>query len=313
MRTLTMIPIALVAFLMLYAFWDLKINAFKPPVPVDQLGQSNKAVSLILNEHKLALQSELSSVVLPELEASLEAIKSEYGPLSVEYNQALVEAALMLSASERTDLAQKYMTEAVSVSREVYGTNHRETALNLNDLASLAADASGQEYSINAIGYLREALEIRKIVLDEGHAELIASKINLADQLYLHWRAQGTVENLGLNLDEASTLLEEVLQSYSKQATYADPNNTRSVKMLLARTAFGQKDYAKAADLFAETLPEVSTSTDPLNYVIFSDSYAEYITSLKQTDRENEGEKMRNSMVRFLQVKIEAQQQPISD
>ena len=304
MRFLAIIPVVLILAFAGYAFWDLKFNGFVPPVAVDQLAERNPEIDNVMAGHRQALANEMSSAVLPRIEESLEAIKDEYGSESPEYNQALVETALMLSESARTDLAKQYMAEAVEVSRVVYGTNHRETALNLNDLATIKTESEGKNFSDEAIGHLREALEIRLITLDKTHPETVASQVNLADQLYLQWQGGTNLEDT-TSLDESASLLKQVLETYEADTENALPMSKAGAELLYARVSFAQGEYATAEKHFRSTLAAIAPETDPSIYVILSTSYAELITSVKEQGRAEEAEEMRLGIVKYLQAKME--------
>ncbi len=310
MRILSSIPVILMMVFMLYAFWDLKVTGFKPPVPVDALADKNQEIEAIMADHRESLRTEMSSVVLPQIDESLATIVAEYGEFSPEHNQGLIDAALMLSDNARTDLAQTYMAKAVDVSREVYGTDHRETALNLNDLANLTTDANGQNYSEEAISYLRQALDIRKNVLTEDHQERLANEVNLADQLFLEWQAKGSSQEDRSGLDEAASHLEHVIKVHDELGEEANAMNKAGARLLFARVSFYQENYETAATFFEETLAEVSEETDPATYVVLNTSYAEYIVSLMKTGREDEAEKMKLDIVRFIQAAQQAVQSP---
>ncbi len=300
MRFLSSLPLIFMVGLSLYAIWDLKINEYTPPVPTDQLAEKSPEIEAVMVAHREALRTDMSSNVLPQIEQSLKAITEEYGEASPEHNQALIETALMLNANARGDLAEEYMAKAVEVSREVYGTDHRETALNLNDLANLNTDALNQAYSEEAIGYLREAFEIRSKILPDDHPERLANEVNLADQLFLEWQAKGTKEDISA-LNEAGSLLSHVLAVYEAQGENANKADKIAVGLLFARVSFYRDDYETAAEYFSDRLAPVVPETDPSIYMVFTNSYAEYIVSLKKLGRDEEAEKMRSGIMAYLQ------------
>ena len=301
MRLIGILPIVFMVALGLYAFWDLKIDGFQPPVPADKLADSNPEIEAIMAPHREALTTGLSNRIVPQIDESLDLIAEEFGELSPEMNQALVETSIMLSQSSRADLADDYMQRAVDVSREVYGTTHRETALAINDLANLITDAQDLSYSEESIAHLKEAMEIRQAVLPADHPEVIVNEVNLADQLFLQWQNEGLEEDKS-NLDTAAALLSHVMEVHTKQGDDVNAMDKASVQLLFARVAFYRDDFENAAKYFSETLSPVAPETDPATYLVFSNSYAEHITSLNKLGRTEEADKMRADIISYLQT-----------
>ncbi|MCI5043299.1 MAG: tetratricopeptide repeat protein [Aquisalinus sp.] len=301
MRFIGVLPIVFMVGLGLYAFWDLKIDGFQPPVPADKLADSNPEIEAIMAPHREALKTGLSNRIVPQIDESLALIAEEFGETSPEMNQALVETSIMLSQSSRADLADDYMLRAVDVSREVYGTVHRETALALNDLANLITDAQDLSYSEESIGHLQEAMEIRQAVLPADHPEVIVNEVNLADQLFLQWQNEGLEEDKS-NLDTAASLLSHVMSVHAEQADTVNALDKASVQLLFARVSFYRDDFENAAKYFSETLSPVAPETDPATYLVFSNSYAEHITSLSELGQTEEADKMRADIIGYLQA-----------
>lgn len=301
MRFIGILPIVFMVALGLYAFWDLKIDGFQPPVPADRLAQKNPEIEAIMAPHGEALKTGLSNRIVPQIDESLQLVAEEFGENSAEMNQALVDTAIMLSQSSRADLADDYMLRAVNVSREVYGTNHRETALALNDLANLITDAQDLDYSEESIAHLTEAMEIRQNVLPSNHPEVLVNKVNLADQLFLQWQNEGLEENKA-NLDTAASLLTDVMSFHAEQGEDANALDKAGVQLLFARVSFYRDDFENAAQYFDETLSPVAPETDPATYLVFNNAYAEHITALNELGQTEKADQMRANIISFLQT-----------
>ena len=55
MRFLAVIPVILLLAFAGYAYWDLKLNGFEPPVPTDKLAERNAEIDNVMLGHRQAL------------------------------------------------------------------------------------------------------------------------------------------------------------------------------------------------------------------------------------------------------------------
>jgi hypothetical protein len=290
----------LVAF-MGYAIYDHNMgsNAFTPPTANDVFTPLNPEVAAVLKVHEEALATEMTTAVLPQIDETLELIKTEYGEKSVEYTKALSEVALVISEEGRKDLAIPYMTKALELSRAVYGNQHRETALVLNDLASLKIFNSSNNFSPEAIPLLQEAIAIREDTIGDNHPETYGARMTLADMFFLKWQSAGE--------DPASPLLDEgiIVAQKANEAIEADPNaNTlqyMATGLLWGRFAYAKQDYALAKEVYASALPDPTQIEEPAYIILFEAGYSEYIDALRQTGEDDVADKFTADIQAVLQ------------
>lgn len=191
---------------------------------------------------------------LPKLDATLNAISARYGEKSVELSQAATDTGLLLLAKgERYDLAEPYFERALELSREVFGTDHRESGYALHDFAIVRNEASPEPFSKRAEPLIKEAIAVRKRVLGPDHKETAASERTLASFLLASWRRQA-------NPDPASRLLIEAERNVSRALPVLDHTLGRSqfevteLRYLQVEIALAMQDYQRAGVLARELI-----------------------------------------------------------
>lgn len=159
--------------------------------PPAELAERSAAIDAQVRASEPLLAGEGQDDQLRRLDAVLQAIASRYGEVSVESVQAATETGLLLIRHDRYDLAEPYMELALRLSREVFGTDHRETGYALHDLA-IVRDRNRREPFDQAIRPLmEEAIAVRSRTLGRDHQETAASERTFARMLLQAWRRSG--------------------------------------------------------------------------------------------------------------------------
>lgn len=208
------------------------------------------AIARLFKNCAKRIESEGIDAVIPYLDSALAVIETQHGRNSVAYADTLSQIIVLIdrNASGRFDLIKPYSQAAVSVSREIYGMDHRETALSLHTHADVLIGLNKDGWTDEAITLLREATEIRHRVLGADHAVTTSAEGTLARMLFLKWR-QSDGENLESELfEEAERLAKNTHAWCRKQSDKPDANT--GWEKLLGRIAYARGDYESAADYF---------------------------------------------------------------
>lgn len=315
MRFFTSLLVMLMVVFCGYTIWDLKItaaSAFSAPIPQDQLAAATPEVTEIMGRHRDSLATTMSDTVVPQIDESLRVLADEYGENSPQHIQALSEAALMLAAQGRSDLAERYMQAAASGARQTYGDRHRETALILHDLANLKISNKRDASNDEAIALLEEIAATRSNVLGADHPETQGARLSLADALFTKWLSS---PDAGAGSDLLVRAQDMLAQNASGETAgnAARSLQDRAARLLQARISFAQQDYDAALVAFNETLTGPEETEDPQIYLMLSTAYSEQIASLKQLGRNDEAEALRAAINRQLQAaKVPAQAGPVA-
>ena len=287
------LSIAFLIGFMGYAIYDHKFGdgAFVAPTAANVLTDPDAEILEIMQVHRKALETEMSNTVEARIQESLQLIKQEYGEVSVQYVKAVSEASLMLVDSNRHDLGMPYMEQALIAARQVYGTDHRETALILNDIATFKIINSTKSFSADASPFLKEAITIRDKVMGPAHNSTYGARMTLADNLYLQWKSTGADPKSPLLTD--GILVAKAAVKGMEQDKNANEMQLIGTGMLWARYAFAKEDIALAVEIFANYLPDpTSETTTQEQIVLFDVAYGEYIDALRQTNQDEIADKL---------------------
>lgn len=177
------------------------------------------------------------------LDAVLNAIAEEYGEKSIELTQATTDTGVMLIAKgDRYDLSEAYFERALDLSREVFGTEHRETGFALHDLALVRNELRQQPFDERVRPLIKEAITVRSRVVGPEHKETAASEGALARWLLGLWMrsAQGNPKSPWLV--EAERNVAHALPAMARALGHANYEVTQmrylQIEIALARGQF---------------------------------------------------------------------------
>lgn len=267
------------------------ISASIPP-PTELQAPVPRIVRLFEN-CKERIQTDGGEAVLPYLNAALAAIEAGYGRASVPFVSALTQIVVLLANNGRLDLAHPYSERAVSAAREVYGPNHRETAIVLHTHATLLINMNNGEYTESAIPFLREARAIRQRVLGPDHEETAAAGDSLAEMLLLKWESSDDPSREGL-LTEAESLAAHAFSAFRERR---DPGDVELIqaRALVGRIAHAKGEYEKAAAHLGAALRE-NDEFQPLFCIFTGDACERYADTLRKLGREEEADSVERQM-----------------
>jgi len=182
---------------------------------------------------------------LGRLDAVLNAIADEYGDHSIELTQATTDTGVMLIArGERYDLSESYFERALELSREVFGTDHRETGFALHDLALVRNHLEQEPFDERVRPLIKEAIAVRSRTVGPEHEETAASEGALARWLLGLWTRAGSGEAKSALLVEAERNLAHALPAMERALGHQNFEVTQmrylKVEIALARRQFRQ-------------------------------------------------------------------------
>lgn len=214
-----------------------------PPLPTTaDVATPSAAVHQAVLQNEAVLAEGSPDSRLATLEATVMGIADSYGQNSPETIQALTETSTLLSNRERFDLALPFMERALTISREVYGPDHRETAYAMQDVASLLTEIDPGVHIPRAEQLFRDALAARLKQLGPDHPETAASEAQLAWQLLLGAGAQTLPEQQQAMLAEAERL---ALHAQKILDAADDDSYWLQVRRIGVEAAFARGDYAE--------------------------------------------------------------------
>jgi hypothetical protein len=177
------------------------------------------------------------------LDAVLNAIAEEYGDKSIELTQATTDTGVMLIAfGDRYDLSEAYFERALELSREVFGTEHRETGFALHDLALVRNELRQEPFDERVRPLIKEAITVRTRVVGPEHKETAASEGALAGWLLGLWTRSANGNPKSPWLVEAERNVAHALPAMARALGHADHEVTQmrylQVEIALARGEF---------------------------------------------------------------------------
>lgn len=160
--------------------------------PPDTLSVRSDAIRNRVEANEPLLTRGKPEAQLTRLDAVLNAIAAEYGEQSIELAQATTDTGVMLIArGSHYDLSEAYFERALELSREVFGTEHRETGFALHDLALVRNELRQEPFDERVRPLIKEAIAVRGRVVGPEHEETAASEGSLAGWLFELWTRSG--------------------------------------------------------------------------------------------------------------------------
>jgi hypothetical protein len=160
---------------------------------------------------------------LTRLDAVLNAIAAEYGEQSIELAQATTDTGVMLiSRGSHYDLSEAYFEQALELSRQVFGSEHRETGFALHDLAMVRNELRQEPFDERVRPLIREAIAVRSRVVGPEHKETAVSEGALADWLLGLWTRAGNFDPKSHWLVEAERNVAHALPAMERVLGHAN-------------------------------------------------------------------------------------------
>jgi hypothetical protein len=188
------------------------------------------------------------------LGAVMTDVSRRFGENSVESVQAATEAGIALIRDwQRFDLAHPHIARSLALSRAVFGTDHRETAYALQDLAVVRQQLRPELFVQWSGPLAREAIAVRTRVLGPDHLETAGSERYLATWLFESWRTQRRASADSPVLVEARNLANHALDVL--EVAYGVTHfEVVGLRYLRAQIALAMQDYVLAETLADELL-----------------------------------------------------------
>jgi len=230
------------------------------------------------NEHAIELH-----------ERELEIKRSLLGEDHADVARAMSRLASVLSLMGRHDAAEPFHSSALNILRKVYDGEHPDIASVMNDMVRtvLPRDPAVAE------SLCREALAMRRRLLDKDHADVAWSLYNLAYVLI----------ELG-NLDDAEAILAETLAKRGSSLPDQHPI-VSSCLLLRGRIEMARGEYRRALEEFNECLDLRSRTLPPDHWLIAAaESYLG--DCLVHLGAKKEGGKLLSDSYCFLRAKLGA-------
>ncbi len=181
-------------------------------------------------------------------------ISRRFGENSIESVQASTEAGIALIRDwQRFDLALPHIERSLQLSRAVFGTEHRETAYALQDLAVVRHELRPELFVQWSGPMGREAIAVRTRVIGADHRETAGSERYLASWLYESWRKQRARSAGSPILVEARQLADHALVILEK-AYGVDNFEVIELRYLQLQIALAMQDFALAESLAGDLL-----------------------------------------------------------
>ena len=211
--------------------------------PPDTLTVRSEAIRDRVEANEPLLARGEPEAQLWRLDAVLNAIADEYGAKSIELTQATTDTGVMLIAKgDRYDLSESYFERALALSREVFGTEHRETGFALHDLALVRNELRQEPFDERVRPLIKEAIAVRSRVVGPEHEETAASEGALARWLLGLWTRAASGNPKSPWLVEAERNVDHALPAMARALGHADVEVMQmrylQVEIALARGEF---------------------------------------------------------------------------
>ena len=224
-----------------------------PLPPSTELAERSDAILQRITEASRPEGQDVESAVA-RIDAVVAHTSRQFGENSIESVQVATEAGIALIRDwQRFDLARPHIERALVLSRAVFGTDHRETAFAIQDVAVVRQELRPELFVQWGGPLVREAIDVRTRVLGADHLETAGSERFLADWLFESWRAQRRASADSPMLDEARRLADHAVAVIEK-AYGADNGEVISLRYRQAQIALAAQDYPGAESLANELL-----------------------------------------------------------
>lgn len=188
------------------------------------------------------------------LDAVVADVARRFGANSIESVQASTEAGIALIRDwRRFDLALSHIERSLNASRAVFGTDHRETAFALQDVAVVRHELRPELFVQWSGPPAREAIAVRRKVLGANHPETAGSERYLASWLYDSWRTQRRASPTSPMLVEARELADHAL-GVLEGAYGVQHGEVIGLRYLQLRIALAVQEFVLAESLAGDLL-----------------------------------------------------------
>ena len=196
------------------------------------------------------------------LDAVVSEVGARFGESSIESVQASTEAGIALIRDwQRFDLALRHIERSLQLSRAVFGTDHRETAYALQDLAVVRHELRPELFVQWSGPLTREAIAVRTRVIGADHLETAGSERYLASWLHGNWRKQRRRSAGSPILVEVRKLADHALAIIEKAYGVQHPEAIE-LRYLQLRVALITGNFALAESLAADLLYKYESPCD---------------------------------------------------
>ena len=234
-----------------------------PLPPPTELAERSDAILQRVAEASRPEGQDVESA-LARIDAVIAQTSRQFGENSVESVQVATEAGIALIRDwQRFDLARPHIERSLVLSRAVFGTDHRETAFAIQDVAVVRHELRPELFVQWSGPLVREAIDVRTRVLGADHLETAGSERFLADWLFESWRTQRRASAESPMLDEARRLADHAVVVF-EEAYGADNGEVISLRYRQAQIALAAQDYPSAESLANELLYRYQSPCNPV-------------------------------------------------
>ncbi len=214
--------------------------------PPDTLSVRSDAIRGRVEANEPLLARAKPEAQLSRLDAVLNAIADEFGESSIELAQATTDTGVMLIArGDRYDLSETYFERALELSREVFGTEHRETGFALHDLALVRNELRQEPFDERVRPLIKEAIAVRSRVVGPEHKETAASEGALAGWLLGLWSRSGNGDPKSPWLAEAERNVAHALPAMERALGHVN-FEVMQMRYLKIEIALARREFRQA-------------------------------------------------------------------
>ena len=231
------------------------------PSPTALAGRSAPIRELIVDASRPP-DNRLDSAV-SRIDAVVGRVAARYGGNSIESVQAATEAGVALIQDwKRYDLARPHLERALALSRTVFGTDHRETAYAIQDVAVVRNELRPELFVQWTEPLAQEALDVRRRVLGRDHLETAGSEHFLASWIYASWSGQRQRNARSPMLPRARDLARHAL-GVLEGAYGVGHYEVVGTRYLLAEIALAMRDFALVEELSLQLTHRYEAACNP--------------------------------------------------
>ncbi len=216
--------------------------------PPTELAERSAAIVELMGEASRPPDRRAESAA-GRIDAVVAQVARRYGERSVESVQAATEAGVALIRDwDRFDLALAHIERSLALSRAVFGTDHRETAYALQDLAVVRYELQPESFVQWSEPLAQESIAVRRKVLGPEHLETAGSERYLASWIYQNWSRQRKRSPRSPMLPRARDLARHAL-GVLESAYGVSHGEVVGTRYLLLQIALAMREFALAEEM----------------------------------------------------------------